>query len=53
MGIKRKSEGLKNIHIGPTIYCEDLGEIHTQNQMICCKTKEKVIETFTMLANLL
>ena len=42
MGIKRKSEGLKNIHIGPTIYCEDVGEIHTQNQMICCKTKEQV-----------
>ena len=44
MGTKRKSEGLRNIHIGQTIYCEDVGEIHTQNQMICCKTKEQVIK---------
>ena len=45
MGIKSKSEGLlTNIHIGPTINCEDVGEIHTQNQIICFKNQEKVIK---------
>ncbi len=37
---------LTNIHIGPQIDCEDVGKIYTKNQILCCKTHEKVIIKF-------
>ena len=39
--------GLTNIHIGPQIDCEVVvGKIYTKNQILCCKTHEKVIIKF-------
>ena len=44
--IRVKSDWLTNLHIGPNIDCEDVGEIHTNNQILCCKTREKVTKPF-------
>ena len=43
---KKDVIGLTNIHIGPQIDCEDVGKIYTTNEILCCKTHEKVIIKF-------
>ena len=41
-----KNDLSTKLHIGPNINCEDVGEIRTDNQIVCCKTQEKVNKTF-------
>ena len=43
--IRVKSDWLTNLHIGPNIDCEDVGEIHTNNQILCCKTHTQVLSS--------
>ena len=44
---KKGVNGLTNIHIGPQIDIEVVGKIYTKNQIICCKTHEKVMIKYT------